>query len=1037
MLNDVRIGKKLGIGFGAATALLVMVSAVATVGLINASGGFDHYREQARNAATVGKIQDNLYEARLAVRRYLQGSDPVDIDKVKERVGKAEELLAEADKRIDEPRERAKLEEMRGDLGAYVKGVEEMKRLTEERAETLKALTKRAESMLANLDVIMEDVKRAGNAVAAAEVGELKEHLMLSRLHILRSIVNNDTAYIDKVPDLLGDQFSKHLAEVRKAFTDGDSLARLDQIEKDSAEYVAGAATVKKLVLERDASVNNVTAKQGRQISEVADGIVDSIKEKQDALGPKVESANRTTIFVALGVALFGLIGSIVLARLLTKAITGPIVAVARTAEQLARGELDGEIAIRQKDEVGLLADSFRAMQGELQEIVAQTGVLIGAAKEGRLDTRGDPSRFQGAYAGMIGGVNELLDAVIAPLNVAASYVERISKGEIPEKIVEAYRGDFNVIKDNLNACIDAVNRLVADAKTLASAAVEGKLATRADATKHRGDFRRVVEGVNATLDAVIGPLNVAADYVDRISKGAIPGKIAERYPGDFNTLKDNLNTCIDAVNLLVADAKTLADAAVEGKLATRADATRHQGDFRTIVEGVNATLDAVVVPLNVAADCVARISKGAIPAKIAERYNGDFNALKDNLNTCIDAVNALVEDAGTLASAAVEGQLSTRADATRHQGDFRKIVEGVNATLDAIVAPVNEAAAVLERLANYDLCARMQGQSAGDFAKIKDSLNRTGEGLYDAIAQVNEAVGQVASAAEQIAATSQSVAQGASEQASSLEETSSALEQMTGQTKQTADNTQQARAVARSTRELAEKGGAAMGQMVAAMADIRKSAEDTSTIIKDINEIAFQTNLLALNAAVEAARAGDAGRGFAVVAEEVRNLALRAKEAANKTEALIAQSAKLANQGATLSGGVNENLAQIVDSIGKVSDFVDEIAVASEEQAKGISQVNRAVAEMDKVVQQSAASSEETSSAAEELSSQSQELAGMVGRFRLSDGAARREPTAKVVRMPSKPKAKVSAGGNGRWSKQQLAEQLIPLDDDEDLRDF
>jgi hypothetical protein len=90
----------------------------------------------------------------------------------------------------------------------------------------------------------------------------------------------------------------------------------------------------------------------------------------------------------------------------------------------------------------------------------------------------------------------------------------------------------------------------------------------------------------------------------------------------------------------------------------------------------------------------------------------------------------------------------------------------------------------------------------------------------------------------------------------------------------------------------------------------------------------------------------------------------------------------------------------------------------------------------MDRVVQQAAANSEESSSAAEALASQSQELAGMVGRFRLSDGAARSEPTARVVRMQSKPKAKVSVGGNGRWSK-QLSEQLIPFDDDEALRDF
>lgn len=81
-----------------------------------------------------------------------------------------------------------------------------------------------------------------------------------------------------------------------------------------------------------------------------------------------------------------------------------------------------------------------------------------------------------------------------------------------------------------------------------------------------QGDFRRVVEGVNETLDAVIGPLNVAANYVDRISKGDIPEKITDSYNGDFNTIKNNLNTCIDAVNKLVADARALSIAAVEGR---------------------------------------------------------------------------------------------------------------------------------------------------------------------------------------------------------------------------------------------------------------------------------------------------------------------------------------------------------------------------------------------------------------------------------------------------------------------------------------
>jgi methyl-accepting chemotaxis protein len=102
--------------------------------------------------------------------------------------------------------------------------------------------------------------------------------------------------------------------------------------------------------------------------------------------------------------------------------------------------------------------------------------------------------------------------------------------------------------------------------------------------------------------------------------------------------------------------------------------------------------------------------------------------------------------------------------------------------------------------------------------------------------------------------------------------------------TRQNADSTRQARGLAKTTQEAAGKGTSEMANMLTAMTAIKQAAEGTANIIRDINEIAFQTNLLALNAAVEAARAGDAGRGFAVVAEEVRNLALRSKEAAQNT---------------------------------------------------------------------------------------------------------------------------------------------------------
>ena len=153
---------------------------------------------------------------------------------------------------------------------------------------------------------------------------------------------------------------------------------------------------------------------------------------------------------------------------------------------------------------------------------------VASALQQGRLAERARAELFEGSDRAVAESLNGMLDSVIKPLNVSAEYVDRISKGDIPPKITDKYNGDFNEIKNNLNNCIDNINALTADAGLLVKAAVEGKLATRADASKHQGDYRKIVEGVNQTLDAVIGPLNVSAEYVDRISKGDIPPKITD-----------------------------------------------------------------------------------------------------------------------------------------------------------------------------------------------------------------------------------------------------------------------------------------------------------------------------------------------------------------------------------------------------------------------------------------------------------------------------------------------------------------------------
>jgi len=707
---------------------------------------------------------------------------------------------------------------------------------------------------------------------------------------------------------------SDNVDKLDKSITSDEGKKLLESMKDSRALYVAALDKYLGMVQRNDReSALGLLYGEMRPVNEAYLGSIRKLIDFQDDLmvkaGKDADALADASETMLITLAIVAAVLAILIGWIITRSITSPTNKMVAAADKMAAGDFNIKIDVNSKDELGMLARSFSTMQTAVQAMMADAAMLSKAAVEGKLATRADASKHQGDFQKIVSGVNGTLDAVIGPLNVTAKYVDDISKGVIPPVITDNYNGDFNLIKNNLNAMVKMMSDLLAQTDIIIKGAANGELEKRANADMFVGGWNKLVVGVNETVTNIVNPLNVTANYVERISKGDMPPKITAAYSGDYNIIKNNLNALIDATNAQAAAAQA--------------------------------------------------ISKGDLTAVVNVRSEGDV--LAKALIDVIKAVNALVADGMLLAKATVDGDLSVRADAAKHQGDFRKVVEGLNQVMVAVNTPVQELREVLGALEGGDLTVSMKKNYAGTWDELKSAMTNMQKKLVEVVTDVNSGAQALASASEEVSATAQSLSQAASEQAAGVEETSASIEQMTSSIAQNTENAKITDGMASKAAKDAADGGEAVNATVEAMKQIAKK-------IGIIDDIAAQTNLLALNAAIEAARAGEHGKGFAVVAAEVRKLAERSQVAAQEIGEVASSSVGLAEKAGKLLAEIVPNIRKTSDLVQEITAASTEQSSGVGQINSAVSQLNTTTQQNASSSEELAATSEEMSSQAEQL---------------------------------------------------------------------
>src|SRR5579872_1696640 len=498
-------------------------------------------------------------------------------------------------------------------------------------------------------------------------------------------------------------------------------------------------------------------------------------------------------------------------------AILLPIGEGNRILAQISGGKIDELIAQTYKGDHEKMKLAVNNVGIVLQGLQKEMSRLTEASREGQLSERGKPEQFQGAYADIVRGVNAMLDAILLPIGEGNRILAQISGGKIDELIAQTYKGDHEKMKQAVNNVAIVLQRLQKELVRLTEASKDGQLTERGKAEQFQAAYADIVGGVNSILDAVITPLNVSANYVDRISKGDVPPQITDTYHGDFNLIKNNLNTLITAMNdithaadeisrgnLMVAiHERSPQDKLMQALAAMVKDLTRTVTEIRGIAGEVTAASQSIsTASVHISNGAATQAASAEEASSSMEQMVSNIKQNADNAQQTDKIANKSAKDAQESGRAVVEAVTAMKEIASKisiiEEIARQTNLLALNAAIEAARAGEHGkgfavVAAEVRKLAERSQKAAGEiNQLSGTTVKVSEKAGEMLEKLVPDIQRTAELVQEITAAskeqdtgAEQINKALQQLEKVIQQNASASEEMASTTEELSGQSDQ------------------------------------------------------------------------------------------------------------------------------------------------------------------------------------------------------------------------------------------------------------
>ncbi|MAT56701.1 MAG: hypothetical protein CMF23_01860 [Ignavibacteriae bacterium] len=483
------------------------------------------------------------------------------------------------------------------------------------------------------------------------------------------------------------------------------------------------------------AAIISVTS--GEEVGNMLDGefkaIIELLNQNAQSTKDEINSTVQASItYIIIGM-IFGTLIFLASTFIVAPAITKPINKLKDALTEFTLGNFDTEIGVNSQDEIGELATKMRQLRETQNE------------------------------------------KIIAAEKIASGSLEKVKEASSKDKLAQSF-----------NSEVETINELLQEAKKLIDANQRGDLSVRGNVDKFSGGWKELILGINSILDSVIVPIKEASSVLETLSKGDFRSRMTGDYKGDYDVIKQSVNTLIASMNHLIGEvaksSNELSNAASEisastEEMAVGANEQNNQtSEVAASVEQMTKTILENTRNANLAAESAKAAGTEAVQGgdvvvktidgikRIAEVVNKSSATIEElgkssnEIGEIVKVINDIAEQTNLLAlNAAIE---AARAG---EQGrgfavvadEVRKLAERTTKATKEIEEMIKQ----IQRVSSEAVSSILEGKNEVD--KGKELASQAGDALSKIINQsekVSEIIAQLAVASEEQASTSEQI---------------------------------------------------------------------------------------------------------------------------------------------------------------------------------------------------------------------------------------------------------------------------------------